>query len=102
MIDGTSRAIASASSTVSEVVPCEPVRTPLGAREPASIQTKLSPRLCSASSARFDPARPIATTQTTAPMPIMIEIAASTLRSLLRASERSACTQKSENDMLSL
>jgi len=59
LIDGRSRAIASASSTVSEVVPC-------------------------------------------APMPIMIEIAASTLRSLLRASERSACTQKSENDMLSL
>src|SRR4051794_8938912 len=96
-MSGTSRPIASASPTVSEVVPCHPVRTPLGARPPASIQTKLSPRFCSASSARREPDRPMATTHTTAPMPIMMATAASTLRSVLRASESSDWTKNRDS-----
>src|SRR4051812_48424651 len=76
------------------VVPWDPVRTPLGARDPASIQTKFSPRFCSCCSARRDPARPMATTQTTAATPIMIASAASTLRSRLRATARQASRRK--------
>src|SRR5438105_4635499 len=94
----SSRPTACASPRVRRVVPCEPVRTPLGEREPASIQTKFSPRFRSCSSARLAPARPMATTQTTAPMPIMMAMAASTLRSLLRERARTASRTNSSAD----
>src|SRR5205085_81744 len=95
LIRRTSRAMASASSRVRLVVPWLPVRTRSGARPPASIHTKLSPRFRSSSSARRDPAWPMAITQTTAAIPIMMASAASTLRSLLRESARNASRQKS-------
>src|SRR5205823_1094373 len=95
LIRRTSRAMASASSRVKLVVPWDPVRTPFGARPPASIQTKLSPRLRNSSSARRDPAWPMAITHTTAAIPIMMASAARTLRSLLRKSARNASRQKS-------
>jgi len=68
----TSRRIASASSGVSEVVPCDPVRRPFTFREPASIQTKASPRSSRAWRARAAPASPIALAQTTAATPMVI------------------------------
>jgi len=71
-------------------MPCVPLRTPFTLREPASTQTRLSPKLLSCSSSRSDPALPIATTQTTAAMPMVMPNAASPLRSLLRESPRTA------------
>ena len=55
----SSRRTASASSVVRLVVPCDPVRTPLTLRDPASIQTRLSPSLCSSSWARAVAASPM-------------------------------------------
>ena len=78
--------MATASATVSVFVSWVPVRTPLMARPPASIQTKLSPRLLSCCSTRACPAFPIATTQMTAAMPIVMPSTVSTLRILLRSS----------------
>ena len=63
--DGVGRASASWCRAV-------PVRTPLTARPPASIQTKLSPRLLSCCSTRACPALPIATTQMTAAIPMVM------------------------------
>ena len=89
-ISGTSRRIASASSTVSVFMPRVPLRTPLTLREPASIQTKFSPRSASACWARCEPAWPIATTRTTAAMPMQMPSVVSALRILWRASARTA------------
>src|SRR2546429_6013859 len=55
--------IATASLFPSVFVPCARVRRPLTARPPASIHTKLSPRLLSCCSTRAWPALPIATTR---------------------------------------
>src|ERR1700745_4156554 len=56
--------MAIASETVSVFVSCVPVRTPFTARPPASIQTKLSPRLFSCCSTRAWAPFPAATHQT--------------------------------------
>src|ERR1700686_4266933 len=64
--------MAAASAMEREGAPCVPVRTPLTARPPASIHTKLSPRLFICCSTRDWPALPMATTQITAAMPAVI------------------------------
>src|SRR5581483_6972661 len=81
--------MATQSATVSVFVPRGPVRTPLTARPPASIQTKLSPSWLSARSTRVWPACPIATTQMTAAIPIVMPKTVSKLRSLFRSSAQS-------------
>src|SRR5882724_1676285 len=78
--------MAIASATVNVLVSCVPVRTPLTARPPASIQTKLSPRLFSCCSTRACPAFPIATTQMTAAIPIVIPRTVKMLRILAQGS----------------
>src|SRR6266404_5602301 len=77
--------MATASATTNVLVSCVPVRTPLTARPPASIHTKLSPKLLSCCSTRACPAFPMATTQITAAIPIVIPRTVSTLRILLQS-----------------
>jgi hypothetical protein len=61
-------------------------------REPASTHTRLLPSFCNSASACCEPAVPMATTQTTAPMPTVIPRAVSELRSLLRQMARKPST----------
>ena len=56
LMSGTASRIAFASRDVSVFVAPVPVRTPWKLRLPASTQTKLSPRFCSCSRMRLDPA----------------------------------------------
>ena len=92
LIIGTSRRIASASLAVNVVSPCAPVRTPATLRDPASIQTRLSPSLSSSASDCRTLARPSATTAITIATAAEIPRTASPLRSLLRDSARNAST----------
>src|ERR1051326_5739421 len=82
--------IAAASPRVRVLVPWVPVRTPFTARPPASIQTKLSPRLLSCCSTWAWPAFPMATTQITAAIPMVTPRTVRTLRILFRSSAQSA------------
>src|SRR6266404_5602299 len=86
--------MATASDSTSDFVPCVPVRTPLTARPPASIHTKLSPKLLSCCSTRACPAFPMATTQITAAIPLVIPRTVSTLRILFLSSATSADCNK--------
>ena len=77
--------MAIASASTSDFVPCVPVRTPLTARPPASIHTKLSPKLLSCCSTRACPAFPMATTQMTAAIPMVMPRTVRMLRILFRS-----------------
>jgi hypothetical protein len=84
--------IASASRTVSVVVPCVPVRAPATLRDPASTQIRLSPSLSSSASAASMLARPSAITVMTIATATAIPSIASPLRTRLRDSARTAST----------
>src|SRR5581483_898018 len=93
------RAMASASLTSRVLVPCVPVRTPLGARPPASIQTRLSPRFSNWFCICAEPALPIATTQITAAMPMVMPSTVSVLRVLLRCRKRTPSRSRENSNM---
>ena len=97
-MSGTSSRIALASSGVSVIMPCAPVRTPFTLREPASTQTRLSPSAWSSASARAGAASPIAETHTTTATPSVTLNAVRTLRPLLRRSARMASTTEQAGD----
>ena len=88
--------MAMASAMTNVFVSCVPVRTPLTARPPASIQTKLSPRLLSCCSTRACPALPMATTQITAAIPMVIPKTVRTLRILFLSSATEADLKRAE------
>ena len=90
LIRGIWALIAMASARTRLFVPRGPVLTPLTARPPASIQTKLSPRFCSCCSTRACPALPMATTQMTAAIPMVTPRIVRRLRILFRRSARAA------------
>ena len=90
MTPGTSRAIASASSTVIVPAPPQPLRTPPLDQFPANTRTTFCPRLAiCASTCDFAPL-PIPTMAMTAPTPMMMPSAVSVERILLRRSARRA------------
>jgi hypothetical protein len=93
-INGTCSTIAWASLSTRDRVPRAPARMPFRARLPASIQTKLSPRLCSWSSMLLLPALPIATTQINAATPTEIPRIVSTLRSQFRPRDKNASRKR--------
>src|SRR5579864_7380295 len=97
LISGTWFLMAIASARTRVRVPWVPVRTPLTARPPSSIHTKLSPRLFSCCSTRACPALPIATTQITAAMPMVIPSTVSELRSLFLSSAPQADPSRAES-----
>lgn len=103
MINGTCSTMAWASLSTSVREPRAPARMPFRERLPASIQTKLSPRLCSWSSILLLPAFPMATTQINAPTPTEMPRIVRTLRSQFRIRDANASRNRAlrfinEND----
>ena len=84
LIKGICCRMASASARIKVLVLWLPVRMPFTARPPASTWTKLSPRFFICCSTRAWPALPMATTQMTAAIPMVMPSTVSRLRILLR------------------
>ena len=90
---GTSAAMASASSSVSDWPVCAPRRTPPAVRAPGSTSMTFEPRLFNCSSTRCCAPPPMAIIVITAATPMMMPSIVSMLRSQLVASARSAETK---------